>query len=430
MNTKKKISEQTENVEKQKSMEILKKAIELGCFQELDIILGNEPPKEVDGSIVLEVTGKTSQKIYYFYSNGWAQLKGEPNARFQWKCPNLDDYIKKQDVQAPQPTKQVDVTKTDVSSENDINDIIKKTEEDLEKQRPEGCVKLINSLYSFYDKTKNGYKTDKVQMKKLRDAAQKCLREPEIKNKLFFSKLPLIGDKFRKKLDVLMKINDMDPTIGMFRLYEQKELSQIIKETLKKTKKLKEEKEKNKKIVEARLKTILKDYSEFEKLTENKKVKVGFKLLRETKTLEDIGLLNESFTEIMKFLYGNSYGEMSKTISGPMIENILKSLNLDGEILNNIKNNIGGKISELTASMDTCETLSDFISECVLEEFLKKIESDKMSQKDVLSTTLLDSLDEEVFKNNLKSKLKEKICEMYDKFTENAKNLVVRMNAL
>jgi hypothetical protein len=42
----------------------------------------------------------------------------------------------------------------------------------------------------------------------------------------------------------------------------------------------------------------------------------------------------------------------------------------------------------------------------------------------------MDTLKNSSFLENLNSKLESSVCELYDKFTENAKNLVVRMSAL
>jgi hypothetical protein len=56
--------------------------------------------------------------------------------------------------------------------------------------------------------------------------------------------------------------------------------------------------------------------------------------------------------------------------------------------------------------------------------------TENIIQSDVVNTSLMDTLKNSSFLENLNSKLESSVCELYDKFTENAKNLVVRMSAL
>jgi hypothetical protein len=80
--------------------------------------------------------------------------------------------------------------------------------------------------------------------------------------------------------------------------------------------------------------------------------------------------------------------------------------------------------------MGNCESLTNFISTSISEELTKKMNSENIIQSDVVNTSLLDTLKNPAFLENLNSKLEDSVCEMYNKFTENAKNLVVRMSAL
>ena len=207
-------------------------------------------------------------------------------------------------------------------------------------------------------------------------------------------------------------------------------LKKTIKKTIKETKIIKEEKDIKTKILSARLKNILENYSNFENYNETKKIKIGFKFLKETYELKKNEILTENLMDIFKGLYGKSFDTLSGQISEPLLSSIFEKIGLDENLKNNTLNNIKNKMSELISNMSNCQTLSKFISDVVMEEFMKKLDNEKISTSEIINTSLMDAVDDEMFRRNLNTKLEKQICELYDKFTENAKNLVVRMSSL
>ena len=119
-----------------------------------------------------------------------------------------------------------------------------------------------------------------------------------------------------------------------------------------------------------------------------------------------------------------------QTCALPILQSIFNKIGLDNEFKNNVIENIKSKGSLLIANMNDCKTLSNFISNSISEELTKKLDTENIVKSDVINSSLLDMINNDNFKANLNTKLENNVCELFDKFTENAKNLVVRMSAL
>jgi hypothetical protein len=213
-------------------------------------------------------------------------------------------------------------------------------------------------------------------------------------------------------------------------LIENKNLNSLVKEVLVETKRLKENKVILGKICESRLKIVIENLSEFETMNRVKKVRFGFRFLKESSELLELGLIKENLTDIFQNLYGKSMEGMIGAISEPLIISLLTKIGLDEDLKNKVLTNIQTKGTLIIPAMGNCESLTNFISTSISEELTKKMNSENIIQSDVVNTSLLDTLKNPAFLENLNSKLEDSVCEMYNKFTENAKNLVVRMSAL
>lgn len=431
-------------MDKEQQKKVLETAVKLGCFKDLDIVQPmDEIPKEISGNFILKITGRTSEMTYYVYAEPKEiinVINGEKKGK--WECPKLDEELKK-----PQNQMKVDDGSELQSSISKLKKLegegvltdLDKVISDLENERQSqsnvdqtltGCTRAIMALYDNYISAKKGTKLDMNKIKFLKDYSQKCLKTKKIKNKRFFANLPLIGDKFEKQLEVLMNVPQFDPTLGVFRLQEESNISELIKKTLMEAKIKKENDLVRNQIVESRMKIILESLEKFETFNLMKKVKVGFKTLRELSQMTKLGLINENLGSIFKGIYGKSFDSSINTISEPLFEVIFKKITLDEKLKENILNNIQTKTSQLIASMDSCQSLSKFLADVITEEYAKKLDEEKQNQTDMVYSSLMDSVDDEMFRKNLLSKIEGIICTLYDKFTENAKNLMVRMTAL
>lgn len=412
---KKVISEQY-SLEQKKS--ILSKAKQIGCFTKYKNLLNISEPVEIDGQVILKAIGKQSEAEVQIYLDPKRIINPSTQKEFSWECPQLDDFIKTQVLKPTisQPEDEQPLDPIEKKEIDDIDNLIQSIEKEVEEQKPESCRKSINALYDFYVKTRDGdYNIDPNKIKKLRDNSQRCLASKEIKNKLFFSKLPLVGDKFQNRIKELQKIKQRDSKLGQFRLLENKIIN---KSTIT-----------EEKVIETRLKIVLENITDFESLSLNKKVKKGFRFLKEISDMKNLGLIQEDLGTLFKTMYGNSYDTSINSISEPMFNVIFTKLALENDLKNKVLENIHSKSSELIASMNDCFTLSKFISKIIFEEYMKKMDLQR-NKEDIISSSFMDSVDDEMFRSNLNTKLEPIICKLYEKFTENAKNLMVRMTSL
>lgn len=435
---KKVILEQLSN-EEQKN--ILTKALQFGCFFKDDegtpyhLVNTGKEPIEVDGRVVVVTYDKQSEQKLYIYAEPRIIQNTKSGNMYPWDCAKLNEDLKKA-KQETKPTSEIEKTpeKVELNPEEkkevqNIDQVIKDLQSQIEEQKPENCRKSINALYDFYTKAKKGYKVDNSKIQILRDNSQKCLDTPEIKRQLFFSKLPLVGDKLQKRIKTLQSINQLDTLVGNFRLLEN-DITTLVKKTLIEELNRKENQLVENKIVESRVKIILENLEDFNKLTLSKKVKTGFKMLKEIATLQKMGLINENLGSLFKGMYGKSYETSIGSISEPMFTVIFKKISLDEDLTSKILQNIQSKTSELIASMENCQTLSKFLTDVIIEEYAKKLDQEKSQKTDLVYSSFMDSVDEEMFRQNLNTKLDDVVCRLYDKFTENAKNLMVRMTSL
>jgi hypothetical protein len=412
MTKKKNISEQNIN---DPNAEFLKKAMELGCFRQFTEALAPKglridptPIQDKNGEFVLKAIGKKSGKTYYVHANPQRIVdEKNPSEFFEWECPSLGDKS--------------------VRVQSDIERLRASREE----QSGIDCVNTFRELYENYlAVSKGGATLDTTVIDRLRKNAQACLIKPEVKRKLFLSKIPGINQRFEKIFNELKSINPADTRLKFFRLVENENISKLIKKTLKEFKQVKETKKIEKKIFESRINMVFEGFDKFEKLNQQKKVKTGFKTLKEIREIQKSTLMTETLGSLFKGIYGKSFESSIGSISEPLFNMIFTKISLDEDLKGKIMDNLQSKTEQLIASMDSCLDFSKFLTDIISEEYAKKLDNEKKSGMNVLQSALMDAVDDEMFRKNLQTKIESEVCKLYEKFTENAKNLMVRMNAL
>jgi hypothetical protein len=394
---------------------LLRRALDLGC---LDVVRNAPSPKGLeinptpiknnDGVFVLKAKGRKSGKTFNILIDPQVIVEeGNESNSISWSCPALND--KKQMVQGD----------------------LEKLRSSREAQRGVECVQTFKQLYSNYIATRDsGASFDPTVIKRVRDNAQACLSEPSIKQKLMLGKIPFLNQRFEKILADLKNINPNDTKLQVFRMNESDEISKLIKKTLQETKKLKEKKQIEKTIFESRMALVFEGLENFESLKKTKKIKTSFKTLKEIHNIQNLGLIEETLGTLFKGMYGKSFENSIGSISEPLFNLIFEKISLENELKNAVMDNIGSKISELIASMNSCFDLSKFLADIITEEYARKLDEIKSTSTNIVHSSLMDAVDDEMFRKNLQVKLESVVCALYEKFTENAKNLMVRMTAL
>ena len=430
-----------EQDEKQTKKTNLTRAIELGCFDRLGITINPETPQEKDGNVILFAKGNESQADFQVTfepdvnqkdAKGLQQLGKivktlDPKEFNIWTCRPLQTELSKKPEEKKEPPKEEE-------NNNDpelttLKDALKAAKANpLKEIEVKDCVSAIKLFFKY---SKNAPQADLGQFHEVvKNSMSKCARQENMKKLNRKNK-----QEINTMLQTIANYAQRDKDKGKYKivnlpLIENRNLNSLVKEVLNETKVLKENRLILEKICESRLKIVSENMDDFENMSRVRKIKFGFRFLKESSELLELGLIKENLTDIFQNLYGKSMEDMIGAISEPLLISLLTKIGLDEDLKGKVLTNIQSKGTEIIPSMGDCKSLTNFISAAISEELTKKMNTENIIQSDVVNTSLMDTLKNSSFLENLNSKLESSVCELYDKFTENAKNLVVRMSAL
>ena len=468
-----------------KAEDKLKRAISLGCIAKYtNFVMDPNQPSLIDfgGKDVWAISGKgkQSKKQYFFLADPMVMVDAEEAAKTpserdpqkpltkEWVCANLElndeqkKYLESLDSQGwttTRPTtKDLDdgiylgfdlvsglkytptglkpTTATDTQF-NDVKSFVKyftnldqakggsvmvyKRNTGKSQFTPEkggDCRKNIEILHDLFQKRRV---EDEDYVKEVHKIVQNCVNQRDF----------VLRPDVRKKINDLANINTYDREIGKLKIYlpQRESVNKLIKKTLVETKERKNNQIIENKLVESRLKFIIEDVAVFKKKSKQTKIKEGFKFLRETSYLKSIGMLNENLSDIFKQMFGNSFESVLGTVSDPFVGSILNKLSIPQEIKTSVLDTIKQRANELMAHMDTCENLSKFISDIVSEITVAKMTTKNITGSQFLDSAIVDTMGDDVFKTKLSEKIKEEVCLLFNKYAENAKNLVTKLTS-
>ena len=468
-----------------KAEDKLKRAISLGCIAKYtNFVMDPNQPSLIDfgGKDVWAISGKgkQSKKQYFFLADPMVMVDAEEAAKTpserdpqkpltkEWVCANLElndeqkKYLESLDSQGwttTRPTtKDLDdgiylgfdlvsglkytptglkpTTATDTQF-NDVKSFVKyftnldqakggsvmvyKRNTGKSQFTPEkggDCRKNIEILHDLFQKRRV---EDEDYVKEVHKIVQNCVNQRDF----------VLRPDLRKKINDLANINTYDREIGKLKIYlpQRESVNKLIKKTLVETKERKNNQIIENKLVESRLKFIIEDVAVFKKKSKQTKIKEGFKFLRETSYLKSIGMLNENLSDIFKQMFGNSFESVLGTVSDPFVGSILNKLSIPQEIKTSVLDTIKQRANELMAHMDTCENLSKFISDIVSEITVAKMTTKNITGSQFLDSAIVDTMGDDVFKTKLSEKIKEEVCLLFNKYAENAKNLVTKLTS-
>jgi hypothetical protein len=140
-------------------------------------------------------------------------------------------------------------------------------------------------------------------------------------------------------------------------------------------------------------------------------------------------MLNENLSDVFKQMFGNSFENMLSTVSDPFVGSILNKLSIPQEIKVSVLETIKQRANELLSNMDSCENLSKFISDIVSEITMTKMTSKNITGSQFLDSAIVDTMGDDVFRTKLSEKIEEEVCVLFNKYAENAKNLVTKLTS-
>jgi len=475
-----------------KAEDKLNRAIRLGCIAKYtNFIMDSGQPTLIDfgGKDVWAISGKgkTSQKQYFFLAEPMVMVDAEEAAKNpsdrdpnkpltrEWVCPNLElndeqkkylESLESKGWTTNRPTEKdlddeiylgfdlvsgkkytptgysettsadtqfndvkaftkyfekLDYARATISRGTGGSVIVYKRNTGKSQFKPEeggDCRKNIEILHDLFQKRRV---EDEDYVKAIHKIVQNCVNQRDF----------TLRPDLRKKINDLANINTYDREIGRLKIYlpQRESINKLIKKTLVETKEKKNNRIIENKLVESRLKFIIEDISIFNKKTKQVKIKEGFKFLRETAYLKNIGMLNENLSDVFKQMFGNSFENMLSTVSDPFVGSILNKLSIPQEIKVSVLETIKQRANELLSNMDSCENLSKFISDIVSEITMTKMTSKNITGSQFLDSAIVDTMGDDVFRTKLSEKIKEEVCVLFNKYAENAKNLVTKLTS-
>lgn len=198
-------------------------------------------------------------------------------------------------------------------------------------------------------------------------------------------------------------------------------------------KKLLEEKKKKdsqlieNRIVENRLSLVLGSKNNFVSLDEEKRLKVIFEFLNEVKSLNEQGLVNEQFGEILGKLFGQAPSGITQAFVEPLVGSILGWFGLGGYFKDFVTSFIVSDPARLAKATKDCKELTKLIAESLAEALtimLQRAQGLEGKGHSILRNVLGGAIKETSFVSNLEEKLSDGVCSLFDKYSGNAENVL------
>lgn len=205
-------------------------------------------------------------------------------------------------------------------------------------------------------------------------------------------------------------------------------LNKLVKKNLKETKVRKETILVEQKIVHSRLNMVVEN---FESLTEKQQDKVCVMFLMEISSLNDEGLLNENFVDSLRSIFGNAFWSVPEAFVERGLNSILGSLGFpDNAIRKFLVSFFATNPSELLKAFQDCNVLTKHIVRAIGETLIMNLQQSKGmggTGMDIVRNALQNQLQETEFSKNLEKRLSGSICELFEKYSGNAKEVLNKL---
>jgi len=191
-------------------------------------------------------------------------------------------------------------------------------------------------------------------------------------------------------------------------------------------------------IIKSRIMIIVEDVNNirnFKKLPKSKQEKLAFTLFREFAYLQNNLLITEeiNFLDILKNLFGNVFGKSAiETIAEPLVDKILIAIGFKSEGI--VKKSVISLLTtdprKLIAAFQDCHLMTKLLLESFAEGLLMKMQDEAQKGSmiyDYIRNTLGGKISELDFVNSLESKISEPVCSLFSKFSDNAKEIVTKL---
>ena len=219
-----------------------------------------------------------------------------------------------------------------------------------------------------------------------------------------------------------------------------KNLKNEIRKTLVETKKNKENKIIESKIVKSRLKAILEstpDFKSFKKLPFERQWEIGVPLMQEIAYLKELGvdddlLITEGgIWDMLGSIFGTGMSSGAETIFEAMLSSLLKKLGLSGFIADAIIFFFARNPSRIFESFKDCRALAKNIGQAITEAYIVKLQRQYNitgGGMDFIRNALMETLESSDFGAKLADQFAEFVCGFFNTISGKGKEVMSAIN--
>lgn len=219
-----------------------------------------------------------------------------------------------------------------------------------------------------------------------------------------------------------------------------KNLKNEIRKTLVETKKNKENKIIESKIVKSRINAILEstpDFKSFKKLPFERQWEIGVPLMQEIAYLKELGvdddlLITEGgIWDLLGSIFGTGMSAGSETIFEALLSSLLKKLGFTGFIADAVVFFFSRNPVKIFESFKDCRALSKNLAQAITEAYILKLQREyNISGKgmDFIRNALMETLENSDFGAKLADQFAQFVCGFYDTIAGKGKEVMSAIN--
>lgn len=189
------------------------------------------------------------------------------------------------------------------------------------------------------------------------------------------------------------------------------------------------------KIIKNRLMMIFENGSNIRNIKNlpiKKRNQISLSLIREIHYLNDNGLLNEGFMEILKSLFGRAFGGVIETAAEPLINSILTAVGFksDGFLKKFMISFLTSRPTDLIKAFGDCKMMTKLLVASFIEGLVMMVQQDMDKggfMYDTIRNTLGDMIKETSIVSSLEGTIESKVCGLFSTFTGKAEDVAEKL---
>ena len=213
------------------------------------------------------------------------------------------------------------------------------------------------------------------------------------------------------------------------------ELKKQIRKKIVETKEQKEKKTIEESLVISRILMVVESEEKvrnYQSLTIKERIDLSVDLLEEIAQLQDQGLINEGLGDLLSKIFGGAWSGLLQTFVEPLVNSILRGLGMeDGFFKNSLVSFFTKNPGRLARALrGDCKELTGLVVESIIEGFAMKLMQDRgMSSGGwaFLRNAINDGIHSTDFVKSLESSMESTICDLFNKLTGKASEVVNKL---